>query len=85
MTKFFKWFAGFFEDQAGSASGKRIVLFWAMALVTYMIIKGVSNMEMFWGVIALVITFGGYATSEFFKGNLEKGTQPEDPNDPRPR
>jgi len=72
MKKFIKWFAGFFEDQKGAASSKRAVLYWAMALVTYMVAKSVSgestmNMEIFWGLIGLVIVGLGLTTSEFFK------------------
>jgi len=76
MKKFIKWVAGFFEDQRGSASSKRAVLYWAMGLVTYMVVKNATteitmNMEMFWGLIGLVIVGLGLATSEFFK-NLPK-------------
>lgn len=71
MKQFVKWFAGFFEDQKGSASSKRAVLYWAMGLVTYMTIKtttgAVINMEIFWGIISLVVIGLGLATSEFFK------------------
>lgn len=72
MKKFFEWFAGFFEDQKGSASSKRAVLYWSMGLVTYMVIKNATseiamNMEIFWGLVGLVIVGLGLATSEFFK------------------
>jgi len=47
-----------------------------MGLVTYMVVKNATteitmNMEMFWGLIGLVIVGLGLATSEFFK-NLPK-------------
>jgi len=72
MKALIKWFAGFFEDQKGSASSKRAVLYWAMGLVTYMVVKNATteiamNMEIFWGLIGLVIVGLGLATSEFFK------------------
>jgi len=76
LKKLVVWGAGFFEDQKGSASSKRAVLYWAMGLVTYMVVKNATteitmNMEMFWGLIGLVIVGLGLATSEFFK-NLPK-------------
>ena len=72
MKKVIIWFAGFFEDQKGAASSKRAVLYWAMGLVTYMVIKNATteitmNMEIFWGLIGLVIVGLGLTTSEFFK------------------
>ena len=72
MKTFFKWFSGFFEDQKGSASSKRAVLYWAMSLVTYMVVKNATteailNMELFWGLIGLVVVGLGMSTSEFFK------------------
>jgi hypothetical protein len=69
--KFYKWFAGFFEDQKGSASSKRAVLYWAMSLLTYMVVKSTigatMNMEVFFGILGLVIVGLGLTTSEFFK------------------
>jgi len=71
MSKFWKWFAGFFEDQKGSASSKRAVLYWSMGLLTYMVVKATAgatmNMEVFWGITGLVVVGLGLATSEFFK------------------
>lgn len=69
---FFKWIAGLLEDQVGSASSKRAVLYWDAGLITYMVIKHSGNIdkvnnEMFWGLIGVLLVFGGYATSEFFK------------------
>jgi hypothetical protein len=69
--KFFSWFKGFFEDQNDGASSKRAVLFWAMGLLTYMTIKAtkgvVVNMEIYWGIVGLVLAGLGMVTSEFFK------------------
>jgi hypothetical protein len=74
MKKFWTWFLGFFEDQTGYASAKRAVLYWAMGLLSYMTIKGVNGnvitMEMFWGVVGLVLAGLGLVTSEFFKSKL---------------
>lgn len=62
-----KWVSGFFEDQKGKQSSKRVGLYWAFALLSYMVVKGVSDMEMFWGVLGIILVFGGYSTAEFFK------------------
>jgi hypothetical protein len=71
MQKSIRWFAGFFEDQKGSASSKRAILYWAMALITYMVVKSTygatMNMEVFFGVLGLVVVGLGLATTEFFK------------------
>ena len=69
---FWKWIAGFWEDQTGKGSAKRIILYWAMGLITYMVIKDATtevefNMEIFWGIIGLVVVGMGVAVSEFFK------------------
>jgi hypothetical protein len=69
--KFFTWIKGAFEDQAGTASSKRVILYWSMFLLTYMVTKSIGgvpiNMEVFWGIVGLVLAGLGLVTSEFFK------------------
>lgn len=71
MKTFIKWFAGFFEDKVGTASSKRLILYWAMFLLTYMTTKGMNgipvNMEMYWTITGLILAGLGMVTSEFFK------------------
>ncbi len=59
VNSFFKWFAGFFEDQAGAASRKAAAGYWGLLMLTYMIYKSVNqvkiNMEMF----LMVLSFTG--------------------------
>ncbi|MEI6898393.1 MAG: hypothetical protein WCL00_00830 [Bacteroidota bacterium] len=49
VKPFLKWFAGFFEDQAGHASRKAAAGYWGLFMLTYMIYKSVNgsaiNME----------------------------------------
>lgn len=72
MKTFIKWLSGFFEDQAGTASSKRAGLYWAFGLLTYMIVKGSQQLEMYWGVVGIILVFGGFATSEFFNNKKFK-------------
>lgn len=64
------WFAGFFEDQAGSASSKRAALYIALAYL-YIIIDGnlkgktVDEMVLF-SVCGIIVAALGLSTSEFF-------------------
>jgi len=39
MMLFFKWFAGFFEDQGGSASSKRALMY-ICAFLLWILVKG---------------------------------------------
>lgn len=87
MKPFFKWAAGLLEDQAGSASSKRIGFYWAFALLSYMIVKStngsVVNSEMFWGVFTIILVGYGMITSEYFKNNpLSNGKPPVNPPQP---
>jgi hypothetical protein len=78
MDTFFKWAAGILEDQKGSASTKRVGFFWAFALLSYMVIASVNgrmiSMEIFYGILGLVLAGYGMITSEFFKraGNQDQ-------------
>lgn len=68
------------EDTAGGGSSKRVVLLWAMLLVS-LIVVGVTFMsapfvEPVWnGVLTLVISFGGLTVWERY---TNKKTKPED-------
>lgn len=68
--KFIKWFAGFFEDQAGSASSKRAAMYICLFYL-YLIIRGnlagqtVDEMVLF-SVCGLIVAALGFSTSEFF-------------------
>jgi hypothetical protein len=68
--RFFRWFAGFFEDQKGSASSKRGTLYYCLFLL-YMLTKGSlegSNIDhmLLFGIIGLILFLVGAVTSEFF-------------------
>lgn len=76
MKNIFIWIAGFFEDQKGGQSSKRVAMYWLLGLLTYMVIKGANSMEMFWGVLGGILVFGGYSTSEFFK-SIPKSSKDE--------
>jgi len=71
MKQALKWLSGILEDQKGSASSKRIGFFWAFALMTYMVIASVNgrpvSMEIFYGILGLILIGYGVITSEFFK------------------
>jgi len=74
--KAIKWFAGFFEDKAGSASSKRAVLYMVIFFF-YMIIKGslegkVIDQQVLFSVVAVILFCIGAVTSEFFKSNFTK-------------
>lgn len=79
MKALIKWAAGFFEDQTGYASSKRLVLYIALFFF-YMIVDGslqgkpVNDQVLFTtgGVILFCI---GAVTSEFFKkdDNAQQG------------
>jgi hypothetical protein len=56
---FFKWFAGFFEDQAGSASRKAAAGYWGLLMLTYMIYKSVNGIKIDMEIFVMVISFTG--------------------------
>lgn len=71
MKNFLKWFAGFFEDQTGSASSKRLVLYIA-CFFFYMIVKGslegkTINSEVLYTVGGIILFAVGAVTTEFFQ------------------
>lgn len=58
-----KWFAGFFQDGKNSASSKRAILYIAIYLVGVIVLAAVDskwqnnsmNMQIFWGLILIVL------------------------------
>lgn len=98
MKTIIKWFAGFFEDQAGSASSKRatlyICLFFMWRIVENSIQgKSLADKDVLYFVVGIILFCLGAVTAEFFKGKFMQASgggndtivQPEDPNNPRPR
>src|SRR3990167_5696522 len=78
--KFIQWFAGFFEDQKGSASSKRLVLYVTLWFMYLQIQAGIAgkitdttmNYYMYWGNVILVAFCVGMVTAEFVGGFLNK-------------
>lgn len=70
MKAVVKWLAGFFEDQAGSASSKRAAMYICLGYL-YIIIKGnlaggrVDDMVLF-SVCGIIVSALGLSTAEFF-------------------
>lgn len=79
MKTFLKWLAGLLEDQSGAASSKRLGFYWAFFLITYMVVKmtmGVPiNMEMFWGILSIILVAYGLITTEFIKKNKNEPSE----------
>lgn len=79
MKSLFKWAAGFFEDQTGYASSKRLVLYIALFFF-FLIVKGslegkpVNDQVLFTtgGIILFCI---GAVTTEFFKKDGDNAQQ----------
>lgn len=71
MKILIKWFAGFFEDQSGSGSSKRIALYVCLWYLKIMITGSLESKpidQTLLAAIVLVILFClGAITSEFFK------------------
>ena len=59
MKGFFRWFAGFFEDQAGAASRKAAAGYWGLMMLTYMIIKSVNGTKIDMEMFVMVLSFTG--------------------------
>lgn len=74
MKSIIKWFAGFFEDKAGSASSKRATLYISL-FFEYVIIQGnlegktVDDMLLYVNTLVILFCLGA-VTSEFFKENV---------------
>lgn len=71
MINFFKWFAGFAQDQNGSASSKRLGLYiglWYLGMIVKGSISGKTvNSEVLYMVGGIVLFCIGAVTTEFFK------------------
>ncbi len=68
--KLFVWFAGFFEDDKGSASSKRAALYVCLFYL-YLIIRGnlqgqTVDQQVLFCVTGLILFCVGAVTSEFF-------------------
>lgn len=69
--KAIRWFAGFFEDQAGSASSKRAALYFAL-FELHLIVSGSLggkpvDQTVLFTVAAIIGTAMGFSTMELFK------------------
>jgi hypothetical protein len=70
MKKFISWFAGFFEDQANSASSKRLVMY-IFVFIFYMQVKAdIAGAEIdpqiLYATIGVILFCIGAVTAEFF-------------------
>ena len=59
VKSFLKWFASFFEDQAGQASRKAAAGYWGLFMLTYMIYKSVNGTAINMEIFLMVISFTG--------------------------
>lgn len=78
MKTFIKWFAGFWEDQAGSASSKRATLYICLFFLWRIVEdnlqgKTLANKDILYFITAIILFCLGAITSEFFKGKLPFG------------
>lgn len=82
MKKFIEWFAGFFQDQAGSASSKRatlyVALFFLYTIIRYVMTTGKQfpDMMVLYSVVGIVLVCLGIVGSEFFKAKPFNDTPP---------
>jgi hypothetical protein len=87
MRKLIKWWAGFFEDQAGHASSKRATLYICLFFLWRILEnsfagKALPDKDILYFVVGIILFCVGAVTSEFFKGKLpdsltETQTKPE--------
>lgn len=75
MKKLIKWFAGFFEDQAGTASSKRAVLFiclFELHGIVKHVLAGykIADAQILYWIVGIILFCIGAVTSEFFKKDL---------------
>lgn len=77
--KFWTFFAGLLQDQGDRASSKRAIMFSVGAVYLYQCIVYIKvpadqmNMQIFWGNLATLLTFGGFVISEFFRPLTDSG------------
>ena len=68
--KFFKWFAGFFEDQKGSASSKRMTLYGSMYFMYMMVKASLEGVKVDFNLLivvsGIILVCLGVVTAEFF-------------------
>lgn len=71
--KFFNWASGFFQDQHGSASSKRLAVYiclYYLFLLVKAATKGIAVNEQVLYTVGGIILFGiGAVTTEFFNKN----------------
>jgi len=75
MKTIIKWFAGILEDQAGSASSKRLILF-IFAYIFWMEVKaniaGIKiDEQVLYATIGVILFCIGAVTSEFFSDKVK--------------
>lgn len=80
MLTLIKWFAGFFEDKAGSASSKRAAMYICLGYL-YLIVDGsmhgkaVDDMVLF-TVAGIIVAGLGLSTAEFFSSYKKQSDKP---------
>ncbi len=81
MMNFIRWIAGAFEDAGQKLSRKAIILYWAMGLLTYLVIKSAQgaqiNMEVYFGLVGLIGMGLGMVATELI--HLRKGNHKPPP------
>lgn len=75
MKKIIIWFAGVFEDKAGSASSKRMTLFICLFFL-WMLVKGSLegkpvDEQVLYTIGGIILFLIGAVTSEFFSDKLK--------------
>ena len=70
MKSLIKWFAGFFEDQAGSASSKRLVLYiclFELHSIVRHVLNGyqLADKEILYWIVGIILFCIGAVTGEF--------------------
>ena len=77
--KLIKWFAGFFEDQANTASSKRLVMY-IFVFLFYMQVKAdiagsTIDPQVLYATIGVILFCIGAVTAEFFNGMKTTSTK----------
>jgi len=87
MKKFISWFCGFFEDQAGTASSKRVGAYFGLFLMYKVVtasLSGTTISDVVWyGTIGFTFGMWGMTLPEWFspKGSMIGGAKIETPNE----